>query len=145
MPRKGQTTALERPTGVRGSIQEQPIKPPRNKKRVADENVESNAKTRKRAAFGDLTNVSNFLFSRKNSRFLGSIYISHTRSQLTMKKLMPMSTTLIRRRKAIQKPKLLVKALVENSLNPNLKKIMIVLLHLPKQKELVNFGWEYMT
>ena len=65
MPRKGQTTALERPTGVRGSIQEQPIKPPRNKKRVADENVESNAKTRKRAAFGDLTNVSIFLFSRK--------------------------------------------------------------------------------
>lgn len=57
MPRKGQTTALERPTGVRGSIQEQPIKPPRNKKRVADENVESNAKTRKRAAFGDLTNA----------------------------------------------------------------------------------------
>ena len=88
MPRKGQTTALERPTGVRGSIQEQPIKPPRNKKRVADENVESNAKTRKRAAFGDLTNVSNFLFSRKNSRFLGSTYISHSRSQLTMKKLM---------------------------------------------------------
>ena len=67
MPRKGQTTALERPTGVRGSIQEQPIKPPRNKKRVADENVESNAKTRKRAAFGDLTNVSNFLFSRKTN------------------------------------------------------------------------------
>lgn len=84
MPRKGQTTALERPTGVRGSIQEQPIKPPRNKKRVADENVESNAKTRKRAAFGDLTNVSNFLFSRKNSRFVGT-YISHSRSQLTMK------------------------------------------------------------
>ena len=64
MPRKGQTTALERPTGVRGntrSNQEQPIKPPRNK-RVADENVESNAKARKRAAFGDLTNVSNFYF-----------------------------------------------------------------------------------
>ena len=69
MPRKGQTTALERPTGVRGSIQEQPIKPPRNKKRVADENVESNAKTRKRAAFGDLTNVSNFCFLVKISSF----------------------------------------------------------------------------
>ena len=72
MPRKGQTTALERPTGVRGnsrSSQEQPIKPPRNKKRVADENVESNAKTRKRAAFGDLTNVSNFCFHVKISGF----------------------------------------------------------------------------
>ena len=41
--------------------------------------------------------------------------------------------------------KLLVKTLVENSLNPNLKKFMIVLVQLPKQKELVYFGWEYMT
>ena len=63
--------------------------------------------------------------------------------QYTMKKLL--ITTLIRKGNSIQKQKLFVKALVENSLNPNLKKIMIVLLHLPKQKELVNFGWEYMT
>ena len=60
-----------------------------------------------------------------------------------MKKLL--ITTLIRKGNSIQKQKLLVKALVENSLNPNLKKFTIVLVHLPKQKELVYFGWEYMT
>ena len=57
MPRKGQSTVLERPSGLRPRSNEQPVKPPRNK-RVADENLESNSKTRKRAAFGDLTNVS---------------------------------------------------------------------------------------
>ena len=65
--------------------QDQPIKPPRNKKRVADENVESNAKTRKRAAFGDLTNVSNFYFFfelatqwPKNRKKVVVIYLVHT-------------------------------------------------------------------
>ena len=60
MPRKGQSTVLERPSGLRPRSNEQPVKPPRNK-RVADENLES-SKTRKRAAFGDLTNVSIYFY-----------------------------------------------------------------------------------
>jgi len=62
MPRKGQSTVLERPSGLRPRSNEQPVKPPRNK-RVADENLES-SKTRKRAAFGDLTNA---VTERQNS------------------------------------------------------------------------------
>ena len=53
--------------------------------------------------------------------------------QYTMKKLL--ITTLIRKGNSIQKQKLLVKALVEKSLNPNLKKFIMKLAHLPKQKE----------
>jgi hypothetical protein len=56
MPKARQVEAAERPAGLRprnGGV----VKPPRGK-RTADENMESNPKTRKRAAFGDLTNVS---------------------------------------------------------------------------------------
>jgi len=69
---------------------------------------------------------------------------SYVKSQC-VKNLMPMTTTLILRRKAIQTQKLLVKALVENSLNLHVKKFIMKLVHLQKQKELVIFGWEYMT
>ena len=62
---------------------------------------------------------------------------------MTGKKLL--TTTLKLGEKAIQKQKLLVTALVQNSLNPDLKKFMIKLAQLPKLKELVNFGLEYMT
>ena len=62
---------------------------------------------------------------------------------MTGKKLL--TTTLKLGEKAIQKQKLLVTALVQNSLNPDLKKFIMKLAHLPKQKELVNFGLEYMT
>ena len=58
MPKKGQSsTAVERLNGLRNRSNEQPVKPPRMK-RVTDENLESQAKKSKRAAFGDLTNVS---------------------------------------------------------------------------------------
>lgn len=56
MPKKGQSTAVERPSGLRNRTNEQPVKPPRVK-RVTDENLESQAKKSKRAAFGDLTNA----------------------------------------------------------------------------------------
>ena len=59
MPRNQRaTTALaERPrTRNSGGANELPAKPPRAK-RAAEENIISNAKSRKRAAFGDLTNV----------------------------------------------------------------------------------------
>ena len=62
MPRGQQaTTVVDRPlrTTRKNSEADQPIvqKPPRVK-RVADENAGNEAKSRKRAAFGDLTNVS---------------------------------------------------------------------------------------
>ena len=58
MPKKGQSsTAVERLNGLRNRSNEQPVKPPRMK-RVTDENLESQPKKSKRAAFGDLTNVS---------------------------------------------------------------------------------------
>jgi len=61
MPRNQRaTTALaERPrTRNSGGANELPAKPPRAK-RAAEENIISNAKSRKRAAFGDLTNAVN--------------------------------------------------------------------------------------
>ena len=66
MPRGQQaTTVVDRPlrTTRKNGGADQPIvqKPPRAK-RVADENAGNEAKSRKRAAFGDLTNVS-FFFS----------------------------------------------------------------------------------
>ena len=62
MPRGQQaTTVVDRPlrTTRKNGGADQPIvqKPPRAK-RVADENAGNEAKSRKRAAFGDLTNVS---------------------------------------------------------------------------------------
>ena len=59
MPRKGQIIAVDRPTGLRtrNNGNTELVKPPRAK-RVAEENLGNEAKTRKRAAFGDLTNVS---------------------------------------------------------------------------------------
>ena len=67
MPRGQQaTTVVDRPlrTTRKNGGADQPIvqKPPRAK-RVADENAGNEAKSRKRAAFGDLTNVS---FLQKN-------------------------------------------------------------------------------
>ena len=64
MPRGQQaTTVVDRPlrTTRKNGGADQPIvqKPPRAK-RVADENAGNEAKSRKRAAFGDLTNVSSF-------------------------------------------------------------------------------------
>ena len=62
MPRnqRALTVVAERPrtrnSGGHDGLVELPGKPPRAK-RVADENINSNAKSRKRAAFGDLTNV----------------------------------------------------------------------------------------
>ena len=53
--------------------------------------------------------------------------------QITGKKLL--TTTLKLGGKAIQKQKLLATALVQNSLNPDLKKFIMKLAHLPKQKE----------
>lgn len=60
--REPSAAAVERPTRVtRNSggfnAVSNEIRAPRGK-RVADENIASDAKTRKRAAFGDLTNVS---------------------------------------------------------------------------------------
>ena len=77
MPRNQRaTTALaERPrTRNSGGANELPAKPPRAK-RAAEENIISNAKSRKRAAFGDLTNVrqqkfiSKFISSNRNFNF----------------------------------------------------------------------------
>ena len=64
MPRGRQTTVVERPVGLRATrnnvgIPGEVVKPPRAK-RVADENAGNESKSRKRAAFGDLTNVSYF-------------------------------------------------------------------------------------
>jgi len=58
MPRKGQIIAVDRPTGLRtrNNGNTEVSKPPRAK-RVAEENLGNEAKTRKRAAFGDLTNA----------------------------------------------------------------------------------------
>ena len=62
MPRnqRATTAVAERPrtrNSGGGTGNELPLKPPRAK-RTAEENINSNAKSRKRAAFGDLTNVS---------------------------------------------------------------------------------------
>ena len=61
MPRGRQTTmVVDRPIRTtRNSGGAEVVKPPRAK-RVADENTGNEAKSRKRAAFGDLTNVSAF-------------------------------------------------------------------------------------
>ena len=62
MPRGRQTTmVVDRPIRTtRNSGGAEVVKPLRAK-RVADENTGNEAKSRKRAAFGDLTNVSEFL------------------------------------------------------------------------------------
>ena len=67
MPRGQQaTTVVDRPlrtTRKNGGADQQNVQKPPRAKRVADENAGNEAKSRKRAAFGDLTNVS---FLKKN-------------------------------------------------------------------------------
>merc|ERR1712072_1216923 len=63
---------------------------------------------------------------------------SYVKSQC-VKNLMPMTTTLIMRRKAIQMQKLLVKALVENSLNLKCEKVYNEVSALAKTKGISNF------
>ena len=73
MPKKGQSsTAVERLNGLRNRSNEQPVKPPRMK-RVTDENLESQPKKSKRAAFGDLTNVS----FNAHLQGLGALFFQH--------------------------------------------------------------------
>lgn len=64
MPRGQQaTTVVDRPlrtTRKNGGADQPNVQKPPRAKRVADENAGNEAKSRKRAAFGDLTNVSFF-------------------------------------------------------------------------------------
>merc|ERR1712045_820697 len=79
MPRGQQaTTVVDRPlrtTRKNGGADQQNVQKPPRTKRVADENAGNEAKSRKRAAFGDLTNATNekSSFSKQVKKGLSNI------------------------------------------------------------------------